>query len=214
MVDFTPSYYSVAGTPLVSRRVLQGVIAGSVYHTVYNLALAPKTATISWGWEPYSVLQTPDQLKCLKLVLDDPRFAFDAEFACACSYFTPTRLRKLIWTHSRAQRWVRDPEAFRAEAHNCYLSRTGTTNLGLDHRVYHGYQECQLYNMHYQRAQRWRLAFILYPALKFWVQRRLEEFYMPGGKGFLTGKERFEAAAAEATKLPAPTTPLELSATA
>jgi hypothetical protein len=171
-MSFTPSYYSVAGTPQPSRSILQAVIAGSIYDTVYYLMLSKKTPRIGWGWEPYNTLTRKEQLECLKIVLDDPRFDFSPEFLCACSYFTNKGLRNLVWNHPRAAKWLKAPDTFDAAAYACYTTRTGTYNVGLDHRVIYGRNECAHQALLYRKKQAWRLAFLVYPALKHWVQRK------------------------------------------
>jgi hypothetical protein len=193
-MSFTPSYYSVAGTPQPSRSILQAVIAGSIHDTVYHLVLSKKHPRISWGWEPYNTLTSKAQLDCLKMVLDDPRFDFGPEFLCACSYFTPKALRSLVWNHPRATKWLQAPETFEEAAAAAYMARTGTYNVGLGHRGSYGRNECYFYAAAYRKKMLWRLTFVLYPALKFWIQRRLEDYYAPGGPGFLKAKEHWDAA--------------------
>jgi hypothetical protein len=203
-MSFTPSWYTLHGTPQPSRSILDAVIAGNIYNTVYYLKLAKPDTVISWGWEPYSVLNTPEQLEMLKMVMDDPRFDFSPEFLCACSYWTPKPLRDLVWSHPRAKPWLQRPQAFEAAAVQAYMTKGRTWNAGLGARVHYGDMECAVRALKYRRQQQWRLTFLLYPALKFWMARRLEDYYAPGGKGYEAAKQRFETAVAA----PTPPTPL------
>lgn len=189
-----PRMYTLDGTPEPSRSIAYTMLQGNVEQMKKLLKVAAPTATIYWHWEPYANIQRQQQLECLALVLDDPRFRFDAEFVCASCYFTPKGIRNLVCGHPRAQKWVKDLELFHRESIACYNTRGRNWNVGLRDRTTYGYWEIQKHHLAWLKIQRWRLAFLLYPALRFWVQRRVEEMYAPGGSMFLKGEERWNAA--------------------
>lgn len=195
-MSFLPRMYSVDGTPEPSRSVLYAVLAGDLALTKKLLAAAPRGAAIGWHWEPYANLQRKGQLEALALVLDDPCFRFDAEFVCACCYFTPEGIRRLVIKHPRARVWVWNPAKFQADAIACYSTCGRRYNVGLRDRVIYAYADVVSAHKSLMRVQRWRLAFLLYPALRFWVQRRVEEMYAPGGTMAIKAGEHFAAAVA------------------
>ncbi len=190
--------YAINGTPEPSPSILQGILAGDTEGVKKLLKAAPSTAVIGWHWEPYANLQRKRQFEALTLVMDDPRFRFDAEFICGSCYFTPHDLRRLVIKHPRARHWVRDPEKFRADAIACYGTRGRNFNVGLRDRVTYAYYDIISAHKSFMRKQRWRMTFLLYPALRFWVQRRVEDLYAPGGVMFFKGQERWNAATAAA----------------
>lgn len=191
-----PRTYTVQGTRQPSRSILEAVIAGEPDLVRLQLAAAPLGTPICWSWEPYTTLQSKAQLDALALVLDDPRFGFDAEFVAACCYFTPPALRDLVCRHPRAQRWVENPSTIWKDAELCYCSSGRTMNVGLQQRPFYAVQELRKWHAALMTRRRWALAFLLAPALQFWMQRRLEEMYAPGGLMFQKGQERWDAAVA------------------
>ena len=185
--------YTFQGTPQPSRDILSAVIGGDSALVKVLLKKVPSTETIGWLWEPYVTLQNSRQFEALSLVMDDPRFRFDARFVSGCCYFTPHTLRKLVLRHPKAKRWVVNPERFETDYIRECLKGSIRYNQGLMSRLYDARKDVYSANCLYQKTQRKRLAFILYPFLKFWVRCFLDEYYRPGGKGFLKAKARFEA---------------------
>jgi hypothetical protein len=189
--------YSVDGTREPSRTFLRAVIAGDPQRVKDTLAILHPSHTIGWHWEPYTVIQNKAQLEALSLLLDHPQFRFDAEFVAACCYFTTKGIRQLVCEHPRAQRWREDPSTMWKDAELCYCSSGRTMNVGLQQRPYYAVRELETRrNLRLQARRRWALAFLLVPALRFWLQRRVEDLYAPGGKMFLKGQRNFEAAVA------------------
>ena len=187
------SAYTFQGTPQPSRDILSAVIGGDSALVKVLLKKVPPTETIGWLWEPYTTLQTSRQFEALKSVMDDPRFRFDARFVSGCCYFTPHSLRKLVLRHPRAKRWIVKPETFETD----YIRECSMVSIrygqGLHDRMYYAKNDIYSANRLYQKTQRKRLVFILYPFLKSWITCFLDEYYGPGGKGFLKAKARFEA---------------------
>jgi hypothetical protein len=186
------SAYTFQGTPQPSRGILSAVIAGDSVLVNTLLKKFPSTETIGWLWEPYAILYSTSQFEALTLVMDDPRFRFDARFVSGCCYFTPHSLRKLVLRHPRARGWVVKPETFETD----YIRECSAGSIrysqGLHDRMYYAKNDIYSANRLYQKTQRKRLAFILYPFLKSWITCFLAEYYRPGGKAFLKAKERFE----------------------
>ncbi len=164
------------------------------------LAAAPRDAVIGWHWEPYANLYSSSKLEALAVVLDDPRFRFDAEFVCACCYFTPADLRRLVIKHPRARAWVRNPKTFEADAIACYSTKGRRYNVGLRDRVTYAWIDIKSAHKSFMRVQRWRLVFVLYPALVAWARCRVEDYYAPGGVMMQKAQARFEAGQAAAVE--------------
>jgi hypothetical protein len=188
-----PRDYTIAGCSRPTQDVLNAVLAGNPDLVKKLLEIYGPTVGFTWRWEPYSNIYSKAQLAALKLVLDDPRFLFSAEFVCASMYFTPMGIRRLVALHPRAKKWFDDPESV-AYDYKAEVLQTRPWNVGLNDRAAYGYKGIQIVKLELARKQRWRLAFILYPALRFWVQRRVEEMYAPGGVMAVAAIARLEAA--------------------
>lgn len=191
-----PHMYSVEGTREPSRGFLRAVIAGDPQRVKNTLAILHPSHRIGWHWEPYSVLERKSQQEALRLLLDHPQFRFDAEFVAACCYFTNKSLRTLVCQHPRARRWVENPSAMWKDAELCYCSSGRTLNVGLKQRPYYAVMELGIHHNRLQARRRWALTFLLVPALRFWIQRRIEELYAPGGHFALKGAAAFATAVA------------------
>lgn len=187
------SAYTFQGTPQPSRDILSAVISGDSQKVKELLKKLPPTATLGWLWEPYGTLDTNRHFNALKLVMDDPRFRFDARFVSGCCYFTPHTLRKFVLRHPRAKRWVMKPETYEQDYIRECLSSSIPYGQGLHDRMYYAKNDIYSANRLYRKTQRKRVAFFLYPFLVTWARCFIEEYYAPGGKAFLKAKTRFEA---------------------
>lgn len=190
--------YTFEGTPQPSRNILSAVIAGDIPLLKQLLKILPETESFGWLWEPYATLQRPTQLEAITIVMDDPRFRFDARFVAGCCYFTPPLLRKRVLSHPRAKKWIMKPSYFEVDyIHECLdVMKLMRMDMGLMARMNEAKSEIYKANDLYRKSQRERLVFFLYPFLKSWIACFLAEYYGPGGKGYLKAKERFEAAIA------------------
>jgi hypothetical protein len=188
-----PRDYTIAGCSRPTQDVLNAILRGDPDLVAKLLTIYGPDKGFTWRWEPYCNIQSKAQLAALKLVLDDPRFLFSAEFVCASMYFTPMGIRRLVALHPRAKRWFDDPESVAYE-YKEEVMKTRPWNVGLNDRAAYGYKGSQGVKREWVRKQNQRLAFILYPALRFWAQRRLEEMYAPGGAMARAAVARLEAA--------------------
>lgn len=151
-----------------------------------------KNLTIGWWWDCYAGIYSKNQLECLAYLLDRPSFRFDAPFLNSCCYFTPKKVRDVVCLHPRARHWIEDPAVFEREAITAYKSSSAGYQTGTAQRLLYGKDEIW---RHHMRLRKLRAAVVLASFFTICSRIFVEDYYGPGGKGFLKGKERFEALA-------------------
>jgi hypothetical protein len=133
-----------------------------------------------------------------KQYLDDPTTHFTVTlFIDAWQPGIPAPIRDAITLHPRAAAWRRDPfrmcrdyqSTFRGGASGYYTMEEVDRVSNALRLLGHWRQTTWTPRL----RRTWRLLFVLYPALRFWMQRRLEDYYAPGGRGYQAAKRRFEA---------------------
>lgn len=151
-----------------------------------------KNLTIGWWWDCYAYVYSKAQLECLSYLLDQPCFRFDAPFLNSCCYFTPLKVRNLVCLHPRARHWIEDPALFEREAITAYKSSSAGYQSGTAQRHMYGRDEIW---KHHMRLRKLRAAVVLASFFTICSRIFVEEYYAPGGKGYLKGKAEFETLA-------------------
>lgn len=174
--------------PLYIQTLLSAIIQGDL--TKVQALVTNTKAPIGWWWEPYATLSSKQQFECLQHVMDQPTFRFDAPFLASCCYFTPKALRSLVWKHPRARRYILNPTLFETEAREAYRQLGFATSLGTDQRLYYG--SIEVWARH-KRLQKLQATVLLASFFTVCSRVFLENYYKPGGRGYLKGKASFEA---------------------
>ena len=177
--------------PIYIQHIISAILQGNLESLKNLVQIAEsKGLPIGWWWEPYANIQSKSQLGCLQYLMDRPSFRFDAAFVCASCYFTPRGIRTLIFRHPRALRYILDPKSLEIEASEAYQKKGFKTYLGVNQRIYYASDEA---NRHHRLLEKLRATVVLNSFFTICSRIIREEYYAPGGKGYLKGKASFEA---------------------
>lgn len=172
-------------------KMLMGPIIRGEYEKVKNGldTQFPKDGKLMIEDEPYCNLQGRQTLRTFKLILDDPRFVFDDLFIARQLYFSAPSSQNLVMKHPKFRNVVNA----RAQFTEYFYERYGNAAAGTQVGMYQRYYQAERAIRFWQKQNRQRLVFDLYPALVHYVRSFKERYYAPEGPGYYKVKQHFYA---------------------
>jgi hypothetical protein len=167
-----------------------GTVMKGDYETMKKSLLYefPTDATLLMEWEPYCNLQRSNAVRVLKLIINDPRFVFDDLFVARQLYFSAGQSRDIVMRNPKFLRILRSRKYFSEYFYERYGKNAGQTHVGMLQR----YLQAENAIRFWSKQNRWRVAFLLYPALMRYIRKFKERYYAPNAAGYILAKQDFD----------------------
>ena len=149
----------------------------------------PTDATLHIEWEPYCEIQRCNALRVFKLIINDPRFVFDDLFVARQLYFSAGQSRSVVLKHPRFLQILRSRKYFSDYFYERYGKNAHQSHVGMLQR----YLQAENAIRFWTKQNRWRLTFLLYPALIRYIRNFKERYYAPNAAGYTLAKQEFES---------------------
>jgi hypothetical protein len=163
------------------------VYRGNICELREFLASWPEDKSLYLADEPYCNIQGKNKQARLQIVCDDHRFVFDDLFIVRYLYFSTKECHNVVLNHPKFRAFMNGKRSIIDEADKRFHNRH--EYMGMYQRYY---LADRIIRKHQKRVN-FRLAFHLYPFLKFYTRAWLANHYEPGNKGYLRSKKNWEA---------------------
>lgn len=169
---------------------MKDIMGGDYEMMKYTLMnKVPKDAILVLECEPYCNIQHLPSLRVLKQVINDPRFVFDDLFVARQLYFSAGKSRSVVMRHPKFLQVLRARKYFIDYFYERYGKNANITHVGMLQRYLQAENAIRFWN----KQNRWRLAFLLYPFLIRYVRNFKMRFYAPSAPGYNLAKKEFES---------------------
>ena len=170
---------------------LKGILMNdSVYFLNDYLQKLPNHTKIYLQDEPiymYGTVHSPP-LRCLAILLDDPRLYIDADFIARHIYWMPERAYDWFLNHPRCKQVLAKERFFMQHFDKKYPDGEFFGMGPLARTYYKASQIIDTWNL--RRKYRY-IAFSMIPFLRSWIKDFKRRYYDIGGKGYMLALNRF-----------------------
>jgi hypothetical protein len=169
---------------------IRAIIRGDYEKMKYTLDNeVPNDATLLLEDEPYCNIQDRNSLRVFKLIINDTRFVFDDLFIARQLYFSAGKSRAVVMKHPKFLQILRARKYFSEYFYERFGKDANRTHVGMLQRYLQAENAIRFWN----KQNRWRLTFLVYPALVRYIRNFKMRFYAPSAAGYLLAKKEFES---------------------
>jgi hypothetical protein len=150
-------------------KISLGTVMKGDYESMKNSLLYEFStdATLLIEWEPYCTIQRPNALHLLNHIINDKRFIFDDLFIARQLYFSAKQSRDVVMRNPKFLQILRSRNSFTDYFYERYGTNAKVSHVGMLQR----YIQAEKAICRWNKQNRWRLLFLLYPCLCRYVQR-------------------------------------------